>query len=132
MPHLTPKGRAVTHIYTFANQKGGVGKTTTTVSLGAYLAEAGNRVLLIDCDPQANATSGLGIDPSSVQISLYDTLVRRQSLAEIIIGTPNSGLDLAPSAPGLAGAEVEMVSMLAHEYLLRSRSKGSPTGTITC
>ena len=75
----------MTHIYAFANQKGGVGKTTTAVSLGAYLAEAGKRVLLIDSDPQANATSSLGIDPSSVQISLYDALIRRQSLADIAI-----------------------------------------------
>jgi chromosome partitioning protein len=124
MPHLTPKGKAVTHIYAFANQKGGVGKTTTAVSLGAYLAEAGKRVLLIDSDPQANATSSLGIDPSSVQISLYDALIRRQSLADIAIATPTPGLGLAPSAPGLAGAEVEMVSMLAREYLLRRALEG--------
>ena len=114
----------MTHIYAFANQKGGVGKTTTAVSLGAYLADAGKRVLLIDSDPQANATSSLGIDPSSVQISLYDALIRRQSLAEVTIATPTPGLDLAPSAPGLAGAEVEMVSMLAREYLLRRALEG--------
>jgi chromosome partitioning protein len=114
----------VTHIYAFANQKGGVGKTTTAVSLGAYLADAGKRVLLIDSDPQANATSSLGVEPSSVQISIYDALIRRQSLAEIVVTTPTARLDLAPSAPGLAGAEVEMVSMLAREYLLRRALEG--------
>ena len=114
----------MTHIYAFANQKGGVGKTTTAVSLGAYLADAGKRVLLVDSDPQANATSSLGIDPSSVQVSLYDALIRRQSLADIVVATPSPGLDLAPSAPALAGAEVEMVSMLAREYLLRRALEG--------
>ena len=114
----------MTHIYAFANQKGGVGKTTTAVSLGAYLADAGSRVLLIDSDPQANATSSLGVDLASVQISLYDALIRRLPLAEIAISTPTPGLDLAPSAPGLAGAEVEMVSMLAREYLLRRGLEG--------
>ncbi len=77
----------MTHIYAFANQKGGVGKTTTAVNLAAYLADAGSRVLLLDSDPQANATSSLGIEPSSVEISLYDALIRRRLLAETVIET---------------------------------------------
>ena len=114
----------MTHIYAFANQKGGVGKTTTAVSLGVYLADAGSRVLLIDSDPQANATSSLGIEPSSIQTSLYDALIRRQPLADTIVATPSPGLALVPSASALAGAEIEMVSMLAREYLLRRSLEG--------
>ena len=109
----------MTRIYAFANQKGGVGKTTTTVNLGAYLADAGRAVLIIDADPQANATSSLGIDASSVSHSIYDALIGRAPLADVVIRTALLRLDLAPSAPALAGAEVEMVSMLAREYLMR-------------
>lgn len=109
----------VTRIYAFANQKGGVGKTTTAVNLGAYLADAGRRVLLIDADPQANATSSLGIDPAAQTISLYDALIRRRPLGETIMHTAQPGLYLVPSAAALAGAEVEMVPLLAREYLLR-------------
>ena len=109
----------MTRIYAFANQKGGVGKTTTTVNLGAYLADAGRAVLIIDSDPQANATSSLGIDASNVSHSIYDALIGRASLADVVIRTALLRLDLAPSAPALAGAEVEMVSMLAREYLMR-------------
>lgn len=109
----------MTRIYAFANQKGGVGKTTTTVNLAAYLAQAGRAVLVIDADPQANATSSLGVDTAGLTYSLYDALIGRATLADIIISTPLPKLDLAPSSPALAGAEVEMVSMLAREYLLR-------------
>ncbi len=109
----------MTRIYALANQKGGVGKTTTTVNLGASLAEAGCNVLLVDCDPQANATSSLGVMPQDVVSSLYDVLIRRQSAVERILPTPHERLSLLPSAPALAGAEVEMVALLAREYLLR-------------
>ena len=114
----------MTRIYAFANQKGGVGKTTTTVNLGAYLVDAGRTVLIIDADPQANATSSLGIDASSLSHSLYDALIGRAPLADVIIGTTIPWLDLVPSAPALAGAEVEMVSMLAREHLLRKVLEG--------
>jgi chromosome partitioning protein len=109
----------VARIYAFANQKGGVGKTTTAVNLGASLAEAGCRVLLVDADPQANATSSLGVTPTEVRSSLYDVLIRRQAASDSVVPTTHELLSLLPSAPGLAGAEVEMVSVLAREYLMR-------------
>lgn len=111
--------QTVTRIYAFANQKGGVGKTTTAVNLGAALAESGQRVLLVDADPQANATSSLGIDPAALAGSLYDALIRKQPLNAFIVATAQARLNLAPSAAALAGAEVEMVPMLAREFLLR-------------
>jgi chromosome partitioning protein len=109
----------VARVYAFANQKGGVGKTTTAVNLGASLAEGGCRVLLIDADPQANATSSLGVTPTEARSSLYDVLIRRQPAADSIVTTTHERLNLLPSAPSLAGAEVEMVSVLAREFLLR-------------
>jgi chromosome partitioning protein len=114
----------VTRIYAFANQKGGVGKTTTAINLGAYLAAAGKHVLLVDADPQANATSSLGVDASSLRHSLYDALINRVPLSEAIVPTAQPGLDLVPSAPALAGAEVEMVSISAREHLLRKTLDG--------
>ncbi len=109
----------MTKIYALANQKGGVGKTTTAVNLGAYLAKAGQRVLIVDGDPQANATSSLGLDKTQVQVSVYDALVRETPLSKAILRSPELGLYLAPSSPALAGAEVELVGVLAREYRLR-------------
>jgi len=109
----------MTRIYAFANQKGGVGKTTTAVNVAAYMAAAGKRVLLVDVDPQANATSSLGVDKNSLSRSIYDVLINSLPITEIISLTNWVRLDLAPSSPGLAGAEVEMVGMLAREHLLR-------------
>jgi chromosome partitioning protein len=114
----------VTRIYAFANQKGGVGKTTTAVNLGAYLSHAGRSVLIVDADPQANATSSLGIDATTLSHSLYDALIGRVPLAEVVVSTSLPRLDLAPSAPALAGAEVEMVSMPAREHLMRKALDG--------
>jgi chromosome partitioning protein len=114
----------MTRIYALANQKGGVGKTTTAVNLAVYLADAGRRVLLIDADPQANATSSVGIDATSLPASVYDALIRRLPLGEIIMPTAHPGFSLAPSAPALAGAEVEMVSLMAREYLLQRALNG--------
>lgn len=109
----------MTRVYALANQKGGVGKTTSAVNLAAYLAAAGNRVLLLDCDPQANASSSLGINGDDQDYSLYDALINRVPLDQVITLTPQLRLDLAPSSPKLAGADVEMVSMIARERLLQ-------------
>lgn len=106
-------------IYALANQKGGVGKTTTAVNLGAYLALSGMRVLVIDIDPQCNATSSLGFDKNNLPLSIYDTIINKVPITEIILLTDRLCLDLVPSSPALAGAEVEMVGLLAREYLLR-------------
>jgi chromosome partitioning protein len=109
----------MTRVYALVNQKGGVGKTTTAVNLSAYLATLGRRVLIVDADPQANASSSLGIDPTTVARSLYDCLIRHIPLLDVVLPTGQPNLDLVPSAPALAGAEVEMVSISAREHLLR-------------
>jgi len=109
----------VSHVYAVANQKGGVGKTTTVVSVGAYLAIAEKRVLLVDIDPQANATSSLGIDKNSLRRSIYNSIVAGMPLESVLTLTKRLGLDLIPSAPALAGAEIELVSMMAREHRLK-------------
>jgi chromosome partitioning protein len=106
-------------IYALANQKGGVGKTTTAINLGAYLALNGMRVLVIDIDPQSNATSSLGFDKNNLSLSIYDAIINKVPLAEIILLTDHLCLELVPSSPALAGAEVEMVGLLAREQLLQ-------------
>lgn len=106
-------------VYALANQKGGVGKTTTAVNLGAYLVERGQRVLLVDIDPQANATSSLGIQKLSVSTSTYDVLVNDVPLHRILRSVDQTGLELAPASPDLAGATVELVGMPRREYRLR-------------
>src|SRR5919202_5759436 len=95
-------------IVAVANQKGGVGKTTTAVNLGAYLA-VGSRVLLVDIDPQANATSSLGVDWRTLERSVYDALMQQAPLDAAILREVQPGLDLAPAAPALAGAQIELV-----------------------
>lgn len=99
----------MTMIYSFVNQKGGVGKTTTVVSLGAYLAEQDLRVLLIDLDPQANATACLGVE--NIRAGTYDVLLGRRTAAELILRNAQIKLSLLPSSPDLAGARVELVQM---------------------
>ncbi|MCW5874011.1 MAG: ParA family protein [Anaerolineales bacterium] len=106
-------------IYTLVNQKGGVGKTTTSINLGAYLAHFGQRVLLVDLDPQANATSCLGIDKASVQSGTYEAIMGLRSAADSILVSPELKLSLLPASPALAGAEVELVNELARENKLR-------------
>lgn len=92
----------MSRVYAVANQKGGVGKTTTVVSLGAYLAAADRHVLLVDIDPQANATSSLGIDKHGVPCSIYDAIVGDMPLEQALTLTKRLGLDLIPSSPALA------------------------------
>ena len=105
-------------VVAIANQKGGVGKTTTAINLGAELAARGFATLLIDLDPQANATAGLGLR-SGAQGSIYDVILDDQPLSAIRLETPQPGLSLAPSGPDLAGAEVELVLLVAREQRLR-------------
>ena len=106
-------------IVAITNQKGGVGKTTTAVNLGAGLARLGRRVLLIDLDPQANATTGVGIDHRSVEQSLYDCLIEDVDPNLVRRKTAYDGLDLIPSSIDLAGAELELVAAIARETKLR-------------
>lgn len=110
----------MSRIYTLANQKGGVGKTTTAVNLAAYLAAMGQRVLLVDVDPQANATASLGVDKNRVNNSVYDAIIGDAPLIEIIQSTPHANLELAVSSPQLAGAEIELVGMRGRETKLRA------------
>jgi chromosome partitioning protein len=105
-------------IYALANQKGGVGKTTTAVNLGAYLAAAGQRVLLVDVDPQANATSSVGVQRQSIARSIYNVLLDGVPAEEAILLTNQVRLDLLPSTRELAGAEVELVGLTARERRL--------------
>ena len=95
-------------VIAIANQKGGVGKTTTSVNLSACLAALGKRVLLVDLDPQGNATSGYGIDKSKLENSVYDVLVAGTDIAAVIRNTEFTNLDILPATIELAGAEVEL------------------------
>jgi len=107
-------------IYTLVNQKGGVGKTTTAINLGAYLAQNQQRVLIVDIDPQANATSSLGIDKHSVEKGSYQALLGEENPDALLLKNKRLGLTLLPSSPSLAGAEIELVDEQARNTRLRS------------
>jgi chromosome partitioning protein len=107
-------------IIAIANQKGGVGKTTTAINLSACLAEAGQRVLAVDFDPQGNETSGLGIEKSTVEKTIYDLLVGECEIDECLISNVQDNLDLLPSNVELAGAEIELLEIENKENLLKT------------
>lgn len=106
-------------IYSVVNQKGGVGKTTTSVNLGAFLADEKKRVLLVDMDSQANATSGVGLQIEKIEVDIYDALMGDQPLKEIIHPTSVKNMHIIPSGPDLAGAAVELVDIEKREFRLR-------------
>ena len=110
----------MTRIYTLVNQKGGVGKTTTAINLGAYLAQLDQNVLIVDLDPQANATSCLGVDKRAVQASTYDALLAGDVPVSAILFNERLKLSLLPSSPALAGAEIELVEEADREFKLRN------------
>lgn len=112
------------HTIACANQKGGVGKTTTVVNLASRLAASGERMLVVDLDPQGNATSGLGIDRSTLEQSIYDAVVDGLPLETLIVATAAAGVDLIPAAIALAGAEVELANADARERRVRRLIEG--------
>ncbi len=114
--HPTRRARVVA----IANQKGGVGKTTTAINLSAELARLHKRVLLVDIDPQGNATTGLGIDKSSIDACMYDVIIKSARIDDVIRDTGIEGLRIAPSTLNLAGAEIELVTAMSRELRLRS------------
>lgn len=106
-------------IVAVANQKGGVGKTTTAINLSSSVAYRGKRVLLIDLDPQGNTTTGLGVDKREMEKSIYDVIINDQPICDVIIDTKQDTLKLCPSSMKLAGAEVELVSLISRETRLK-------------
>lgn len=106
-------------IIAIANQKGGVGKTTTSVNLGAGMATLGKRVLLVDIDPQGNTTSGVGVNKADVANCIYDILINEVNPLETILETQNEGLHIIPATIQLAGAEIELVSTISRELKLK-------------
>ena len=118
-------------IIAVVNQKGGVGKTTTAINLGAALAELGHTILLVDLDPQANSTSGLGLDPARARLNVYHLLIGEADVHQIAQATGVAGLKMVPSHIDLAGAEIELATLDSREMLLR-RALSNPPAGIEC
>lgn len=114
----------MSRVLAIVNQKGGVGKTTTAINLASLLAAKGKKVLLIDMDPQGNATSGFGIDKNSLDLTVYDILINDDPVKEVIIDTGRKRLDLCPANIQLAGAEVELVGLVSRETRLKRAISG--------
>lgn len=110
-------------VIAIANQKGGVGKTTTAVNLSACLGKQGKKTLLIDIDPQGNTTSGLGVDPRAVESSIYDCIINDVPMSDVMIDTEFDNLWICPSNINLAGAELELVMKDSREYVLKNSIK---------
>ena len=107
------------NVIAIVNQKGGVGKSTTAVNLGASLALLGRRVLVVDIDPQGNTTTGVGVDKRAVERDIYNVLLQNASIAEVARGTEVENLSIVPATLNLAGAEVELVSTMQRESRLK-------------
>ena len=109
----------MTHIIAIANQKGGVGKTTTAINLSASLAETGKRVLVVDMDPQGNTTAGLGIEKTELENTIYDMMIDECDPRDAVINTKYENLDVIPSNIDLSGAEIELLEVDGKEFILR-------------
>jgi chromosome partitioning protein len=133
LERTNPKMLATTipPILAVVNQKGGVGKTTTAINLGAALAELGHQTLLVDLDPQANSTSGLGLDPTRARLNIYHLLTGEAEVQQVVLATGVTGLGLVPSHIDLAGAEIELAALDGRETLLR-RALSAPQPGLEC
>jgi chromosome partitioning protein len=117
---IPSRGVAMGRVIAIVNQKGGVGKSTTAINLGAYLASFNKRVLVVDLDPQSNATSGAGVEKGAISESMYEVLIQQAQIDDVIKPSAMPGMDVAPATIGLAGAEIELVTEMSREFRLKN------------